>query len=490
MPRVKQPHSLEDISLHGFGRCIQTLAYEGRDYQQAGWNSLYEFLYASLPWCFRDKVACQILRSVSRACGEANLKECSTAMVKLIEVACRLNLRVVDFSAWPIFVQNVLLENVHRLDQMEILNTGREYSIFYIGNKVEQLLKVVGDNCPKLEHLEVHYCVSEKSVRPLLQCRHLRVLVLRSINIDVAACHQLLTGLQHLETVEIVTPKYESNVVKALKAIHRSNGQLPSLRSLTIHIAKQKHLKVVHAACPRLEKLGLILSSSYKTDSVPFKPVAITDLSLQFSCKVYNSSKKFRKLLGAIGLNLSSLNLDCVTHCSVNLLELSHLCPNLRRMTLVCYRCMDVPRTATLFRHLEHLDIDQKDYNTLFLEPILRSCPNITSLAVRFGQFTHCFYNVERIVISDTIISNILRVNSLACLEEFVVRGESRLTVETVRMLMESCPNLRKLIINDVWHMSQEELTSFKQQLQENNLDLGVYYFKYIGSDRTYNSEP
>ena len=74
---------------------------------------------------------------------------------------------------------------------------------------------------------------------------------------------------------------------------------------------------------------------------------------------------------------------------------------------------------------------------------------------------------------SDTVLSDILATNSLHKLESFKCAQSKALTLDSVSLLMESCPLLISCQDLEYWEaISQEELTQFRELIRARNINL------------------
>ena len=74
---------------------------------------------------------------------------------------------------------------------------------------------------------------------------------------------------------------------------------------------------------------------------------------------------------------------------------------------------------------------------------------------------------------SDSVLCDILTANSLHRLESFKCARSKALTLKSVSLLMQSCPQLRSCQDLEYWEaVSQEELDVFRESIRQQNIDL------------------
>jgi hypothetical protein len=72
-------------------------------------------------------------------------------------------------------------------------------------------------------------------------------------------------------------------------------------------------------------------------------------------------------------------------------------------------------------------------------------------------------------------MAKVLSQNPMKYLEELKILYSDNLSMQTVHLLMTRCENLRVLSELESWQgISEEELTHFRRELKQNNIDLDI----------------
>jgi hypothetical protein len=180
-------------------------------------------------------------------------------------------------------------------------------------------------------------------------------------------------------------------------------------------------------------------------------------------CSAVNSN--FKGLLEVVGYNIMSLELHEMK--DVDLLMIGVLCMNLKRMSLVCdfkaseeqFLAMKTP----LFKELEDLRFGSEYSECLFF-----NCTNIRKLEVSKCQD-----------FSDNVVAALLTRNPLKQLEVLSIGHSGLLSINTVRLLLESCDNLRVLEGLDSWGgVTKSQVMELCAEMKRKNMDIEILWKK------------
>lgn len=455
-------------------------------------------LVSHVPYYLYDLMAVEVLNSVKILIEKkkktydplATIGSFLTEMnvvVGLTEVVLNRNLKCLDFTAWPKIMRYVLSRNLDKMTGLEVLNLGacaggwscdnidkllclgiggmkNLKSLCLCFDCTDNIVAVIGDNCKNLQTLDVtsSRSVTDRSIPSLLKCEKLHLLQMHRTSITVVGYAQLLLGLPNLQ--DLGRCDEFGRVVKYL-AQEELLTSFP-LKKLQTRELNTTMLSLVIDICPNVTELSL-----FHSETCDLRLLCNFDnlkkLKL-LSCNFYLDHLK--EIIEVRGYNLSSLHLEHVEDMDFNSIYfISQHCPLLKN--LVLYNCdfmdeipnFDKRYKLRPFEYLEHL-FWVVDCSILHLEFILRHSTNIKY--VHLGSSTG---------ITHSSIVNILAVNQMKKLEEMRILYSSDMCMDSVRLLIENCSNLRVLSELESWQgLTVDELILFKKYLHVNNIDLDI----------------
>ncbi|PNF39442.1 hypothetical protein B7P43_G11774 [Cryptotermes secundus] len=515
MPKKKQPLSMESLALQAVGQFVTAVgrnminplvdiarqdSLRGMALLQSSLDRLNELLYASVPWYLYDQMATQVLTAIAALIQETkqtyvNFEPMTifinqmNIVVNLTEVAIHPHLRHIDFSLWPKIMRHVLYKNLYRMTGLERLNLGSGSggwktsdiekltvcgvssmrnltSLCLCFDCTDHILSVVGQNCSKLQCLDVtaSRSVTDRSVSILVNCVELRELHLYRTSVTVEGYAVLLKGLPRLE--DLGRCDEFGFILEHLRSTESHIGPF-GLKIFQSRDVTTYHLNLLIEMCPRVTHVSIYHDERISDLTVLSALDDLCELKL-LSCDFFTD--RVKQLLEVKGYNLTWLHLEHVEEIDLNaLIYISQYCPNLKKLTF--YNCEFLEHTSLSlkmlsvqpFRYLERV-MCVAECALLHLEFLLSNCFNIRF--IQLGSSTG---------IGDVTMAKVLSKNPMKHLEELKILYSDNLSMQTVHLLMTHCDNLRVLSELESWQgITEEELTEFRKELKQNNLDLDI----------------
>lgn len=457
-----------------------------------------DHLISHVPYYLYDSMAVEVLKAVKILIEKkkktydplATIGSFLTEMnvvVGLTEVVLSSTLRYLDFTVWPKIMRYVLSRNLDKMTGLEVLNLGacaggwscenidkllcngiagmrNLKSLCLCFDCTDNIIALIGDTCKNLQTLDVtsSRSVTDRSIPSLMKCTKLHLLQLHRTSITVIGYAQLLLGLPNLQ--DLGRCDEFGRVVKYLAQEELLSSF--SLKKLQVRELNTIMLSLVIDICPNITHLSL-----FHSETCDLRLLCnfdnLKELKL-LSCNFYMDHLK--EIIEVRGYNLSSLHLEHVEDMDFNSIYIiTQHCPLLKN--LVLYNCdfMDeIPNfnrryKSRPFEYLERL-FWVVDCSIVHLEFILRHSINIKY--IHLGSSTG---------ITHSSIVNVLAVNQMKKLEEIRILYSSDMCMESVRLLIENCTNLRVLSELESWQgITIDELVLFKKSINSNNIDLDI----------------
>ncbi|XP_063932054.1 uncharacterized protein LOC135144045 isoform X1 [Zophobas morio] len=513
MPKHRHVPTLQTLSLRGTGALVVSLSppivakLQGYHDPQKIVTGLYrcldclnELLATHVPYYLYDNMATEVLYAVKGLIEKTkktyyphtNMSAFLTEMnvvVSLTEVVLSPLLKQIDFTEWPKIMRYVLYKNLAKMTGLEVLNLGSctggwrtsDYDKYIVEgisrmkhlrslclcfDCTDQVIQVIGDNCPLMQCLDVtsSRSVTDRSIPSFLKCTQLKELQLHRTSVTPVGLAQILRGLAKLQDIGRC-----DDVGGVVKALHQSGGSGPFfLRRIHARGLSQENLRLLVDLFPKVEFINLFNDEQVTDLTILTSLDCLKELKL-LSCAFYGDYLK--QLLEVRGSNITSLHLEHAEEIDLNVLvDVSQFCPRLK--SLVLYNCdfmdgMSINYGSKLkvqpFQSLEKL-FWMVDCARSHLEFILSHAVNIRN--IHLGSSTG---------ITHSSITNILTVNPMKHLEELRILYSSDMSMRTVELLLASCTNLRVLSELESWQgISMEELKIFKEHIFSNNFDLDI----------------
>ncbi|XP_054014083.1 uncharacterized protein LOC128895482 [Hylaeus anthracinus] len=516
MPKKQQVPMLVDLALCSVGEFVTTFgrymtklicmtSKTNPEYGHTKLHSMLQFmkhlLNSCIPRHLYDKMSIAVLTAIVNLVKEtrgtyndfalttAFLSEMTVAL-RLTEVAVGPHLKAIEFSIWPKIMRHVLYNKLYDMVGLEILDLGSGSAGWrtsdiekIIANGVsampnlvcfilcfdctDNIILALARNCKKLQKLDVtaSRSVTERSVGPLLSCKHLRHIKLCRTSMTISGYANLF--LEHLK-IEDIGRCDEFGYV--LEHIHQKDIGVKSsfhIRTFESRNFSMEHLYLLIDMCPYITSLCLLRDERIGDLTILATLDYLKELKL-LSCDFYTHGIK--TLLEIKGCAIISLHLEHVEEIDLNaLILISQYCPDIR--DLVFYNCEFLehaalhPRKLAVrpFQCLERIKCVAECAN-MHLEFLLSHCINIKF--IQLGSSTG---------IGDDTMRRILLQNPMSKLEELKILYSHDLSMKTVQLLMQNCDNLRRLSELESWQgISPTELNIFREDLKTTNTNLDI----------------
>lgn len=515
MPKKYQIPPLEELALRSVGQFVTNvgrhiiqpvcrISLSDPDRGIATLNLWLEWmkheLVSSVPWYLYDRMSIEALKAILNLINETKnnfnqyfpittyLSELNV-VVNLTEVVIHSNLRTIEFSLWPKIMRHVLYKNLHAMTGLEVLDLGSgsagwrtsgiEKTIIHGVSAMpnltsftlcfdctDSIVTAVGQNCPKLQKLDVtaSRSVTDRCLTILQKCWQLREVQLFRTSVSVIGYAELL--LEHSNLEDIGRCDEFGYILEHIRIT--SNYKKPlNLKTFESRDVTTEHLHLLVEMCPNLKKVSIMHGETINDLLILSALNNLTDLKL-LCCDFFTD--RVKELLEIKGSKIISLHLEHVNEIDLNaLVYISQYCPVLKN--LVLYNCEFVEHAVNFsnklfvppFKYLERIKCIA-DCAYSHLEFLLSHCINIKF--IQLGSSTG---------IGDETMARVLSKNPMNKLEELKLLYSSDLSMKTVRLLMQNCDNLRRLSELESWQgISITELDIFQNELRINNIDLDI----------------
>lgn len=515
MPKKYQIPSLQELALRSVGEFVTEV---GRHVIQpickislndpAGGIATLELwlewikhqLVSSVPWYLYDRMSVEALKAVFNLINETKnsfsqyfpitsyLSEMNV-VVNLTQVVIHSNLKTVEFSVWPKIMRHVLYKNLHVMTGLEVLDLGSGSagwktsgiekmiiqgvsampnltSFTLCFDCTDSIVTAVGQNCPKLQKLDVtaSRSVTDRCLTILQKCWQLREIQLFRTSVSIAGYAELLS--EHLNLEDVGRCDEFGYVLEHV----RVNGSYKKPFNLKVFESRDvstEHLHLLVEMCPYLTRVSIVHDETINDLLILAALNNLTELKL-LCCDFFTD--RVKELLETRGSKITSLHLEHVNEIDLNaLVYISQFCPKIKN--LVLYNCEFLEHAAVFtsklfvppFKYLERIKC-VADCVHLHLEFLLSHCVNIKF--IQLGSSTG---------IGDKTMARVLSKNPMHKLEELKILYSDDLSMKTVRLLMQNCDNLRRLSELESWQgISIDELDVFQNELRINNIDLDI----------------
>ena len=514
MPKKHKVPMLQDLALHlvgesvaDFGKTImrpvcvisKTKPELGLLTLQTLVQSMKHHLSSSVPWHLYDQLSVHVLRAIANLLNEMKnaytdyvttttfLSEMNV-IVTLTEIVIHENLRIIEFAAWPKIMRHVLYNNLHKMSGLEVLDLGSgsagwrtsDIEKILIGavsvmknlvsfilcfDCTDNIISALSQNCSKLQKLDVTASgsVTDRSISFLMKCHYLREIKLFRTSVTIPGYANLLLGHPKLEDIG----RYDELgcVLEYIRTkIDNFKKSFP-LRVFESRKVTTDHLYLLVDMCPFITNFSMLRDERTEDLSILASLNELKELKLLF-CSFYTNS--VNTLLNLKGNQIVSLHLEHVDEIDLSALVcISQFCPEIR--SLIFYNCEFLELTSTHprklavppFKYLERIKCVSECAN-MHLEYLLSHCTNVRF--IQLGSSTG---------IDDATMRRVLTRNPMSQLEELKILYSADLSMNTVKLLMQNCQNLRRLSELESWQgISPAELDVFRRELTLNNIDL------------------
>ncbi|XP_055858350.1 uncharacterized protein LOC129920881 [Episyrphus balteatus] len=321
----------------------------------------------------------------------------------------------------------------------------------YIAN--DELLEVIGRTCTKLQLIDIsgETDITEIGVEYLskgVSCQLLTVVDVGMPGEENICYSDIAMILEHCPNVQTLATY--SYVGPALKFIYDNIDEDFKCKLKYLHDTgtDTDTLRVIVKTCPKLESLYL---------DTPNKGILhILKNTFLRKIKIYKfQCKELMSALEIIGRNLSHLTM-IKGDGNLDIGKLTWICPML--IDLDCYM-MDTMSYGCIrkFEKLEGLEMLSSPMNESSLKSFICNSTSLKRLAVDSVSF------------SDEDITSIFVENDFMELEDVWFTLAPNLTITSIEILMERCPELQSVGQLSGWSLTQDDLALIRGLLKSGN---------------------
>lgn len=449
-------------------------------------NGLAYILESDVPSNLCQFVANQVLFTIKYLLVKNDISDLEA--LKVTRIVMNAKVKYVNLFCWPPPMWKFFYENLSQMNNLESLTLEpwslewgtslnqnlvlkalesllylRSISLHFHCN--DKMLKEIAKSCPHIISIDVYLSrlVTDRSVYYLLRRPQLQKLQLIGTSVSESGYAILISNLQNLKSIGLCDNL--ELVVRYLNTAPYNNIKTVVTRNMT-----NRTLGFLSHCFPKVERLFLVTYTDQTTDLTAL--VYFENLKELFIGWVPLDLISFNQALKIAGHNLTHLhldNLEAILSNSVTIIGNS--CPNLISLLIINSVFVDeeflieppIKLQPHFFKMLKFLFWVVEDSPTL-LELILSNAVQIKHIHVGYHSGLQHFNLV-----------NILEVNAMKFLKELFVWYSEDMSMETVKLLLASCPNLIVLSELQNWNgISEEEWKAFKESIKKNNFDLYI----------------
>jgi hypothetical protein len=373
--------------------------------------------------------------------GISNFRFMRGLLIKLLYVVPHIRVLILPPEKVP--YMKMLRERIQIL-------TGLEEFVFHFGCSSAILIQL-SKHCPLLKKISVESSkyVDDTCVNHLLNLRSLISLNIAYTLITANGYAQLLSGLPKLQNICCCYPinPILRNVSVSLPSVNIFTGTVKATRTLVQKCQNIRQLSIIWIVGD-LSGLGVLKH--------------VVDLSIKHS---RDTPFGFSPLITRLGPNLTRLKLFAIN--PINMDVIINYCKSLNKLVIlysyVEYDVQGLSPKSPHFGSVKYLRL-MHNYGPFDFSTILHLYINLNVLKAK-----------EMEQITDDVISRIIRVGGFRHLTEFAVAHCGDLSMESVVLLLNSCPNLTMIGHLKSWSgIPKEEVSAFKKFVQTHNMSLVV----------------
>lgn len=488
MPRFNEVPTLETLSIKSVGKFIANLPrrirsdiqidiHKNPDCFQKYLKKLSVILISHINCYLYDTVAVKVLQAVD--CYENE---------QLAELMLNSRLKHLDFSGWPEIDRSIFYKNLAKLHGLETLNLGSEipkWPTFDCKTQIitafktmrnlrflclhcdctDQIIQSISENCRHIQFIDVTFScsVTDQSVQYLVQCQQLQELHLHCTSVTMGQHAILFSQLPYLQSVGRCD--YFERIAKSL-----NQGPYNNFRKAIVEVFTARILDWLAPLFPKLESLCLHPLFSIQVDLS--KLIYFNYLKELKLTRVGQYIQSFNQVIKLVGPQLMHLHLEDSEAIPLNsLLLIGNCCHNLTSLVIlnsyfVKYHSFDESVNdfnKQTFSKLTKIYWDVRN-SAIILEDIVCNAVDI--------EYLHVGYSTR---IEHENVLNILLVNPMKCLKELSVEHSDNINMDTVQIILDSCPNLEVLSDLGQWSaISEVDLRTFENSIRSRNFKLNV----------------
>ncbi|CAH0758518.1 unnamed protein product [Diatraea saccharalis] len=350
----------------------------------------------------------------------------------------------------------------------------------------DEILQVIGLNCPLLEEINIVSRVdiskslfnasvlirnvSDNGLCSIASLKHLRILAMdpprnERVNrvgrcVSQAGIIMLVSELPYLEELKIESCDIGSTLISTVMDI----GPL-SLRKINCHFASAEGIRKLIKICPFLRELSVTHLSEHNKDAI-LDQISLSELRLnRLDLSFFSYTDSMQQLLTSKGSYLTHFSLWEIDH-SLTLeavLSIGHCCPNLSSLCLMTQsKCLTIPRyfkrPKYIFSELRSLTLGNENFNIDHILTFFLDCTqSLEKLVLKYQTKTN---------LDETLI-HLLEKGSFRNVNYLWLDCTLEVSKEVVKQVVQTCDKLQMFTVDFT-----EEMTDVHKYINENNLDL------------------
>lgn len=465
-------------------------------------DELSETLESHVPWNLHDELADEFLKAIDNLiisdtynitadywCRPWVPKNLSTTDVAigLSEIVFSSKLKRADVSRWPTRISLIFYENLTKMVNLKAVNFAfniMDWRAIDCEAKLlkgfrsmknlrsvrlqvscdDKIIKAISETCLHIQFVDIAHSksVTDLSVNYLLKCQHLKALQIYRTSITIPEYAKLISKLPNLR--DFGTCDSFELIVKFLDKRSYSN-----IKKLMVQDVRTNDLKCLVDFFPNVEKLTLYLNARTTDLTGINKMNCLQELLLGSASRRLPS---FYQFFQTSGQQLTHLHLEFCQRMPVDFLVV--IGNNCRLKSLVICECdfvADDPSIQTQLNRQAFSTLEKVIWNVRnsvrLLEVVLSRTVNI-----------RCFQIGRSTFIRHDNLENILRANPMKFLKGLMILYAIDMNMETVQLLLDSCPSLKVISGLETWDEIYElELAAFRDFIKRKNVDLDVTTF-------------
>ena len=475
------PGDLSTNSLHGIQKSSQHLTLP--EISKYNWEALQQFLQPGLPHTLASKVASYLMDALAHLMKESYSAEViahdgGVGIIEMLVLAVvHPHMSELVLHHFPDHLCLALCKHLHMLTELKVLklravptksikltvrdlvrsgiSSLRNLVVFvYDKNCTDSILEVMSINCLHLEYLSVVFSkkVTDQSVGSIKKFQNLKTLNIWGTFITQQNCSQLLDMLLKLEN-------FVSDQEDIVQGVTKCTLGLKSL--ITTNLTSPQLLVTV---CPHLTQLtmhGVHCSLNQLTVLTSLQELAISNCDFSV-IETFLCSRGEQLMLLKLK-EVSAVNIKFITYCAQ--LKTLHLS--------VCSYVTDRDMpfgdlSSPHYKNLRHLTI--RGYYLRNFDILLSAYPKLMTLNFLQVPVLRNKVIVDAVTAGKWQQLEVVTFNECGCVE-----------VETLKLLVHSCCNLRKIVYlrtEDLARSELQELFMLEQNLKQNNLDIEMVFQK------------
>ena len=472
---------LSTNSLHGIQKSSQHLTLP--EISKYNWEALQQFLQPGLPHTLASKVASYLMDALAHLMKESYSAEViahdgGVGIIEMLVLAVvHPHMSELVLHHFPDHLCLALCKHLHMLTELKVLklravptksikltvrdlvrsgiSSLRNLVVFvYDKNCTDSILEVMSINCLHLEYLSVVFSkkVTDQSVGSIKKFQNLKTLNIWGTFITQHNCSQLLDMLLKLEN-------FVSDQEDIVQGVTKCTLGLKSL--ITTNLTSPQLLVTV---CPHLTQLtmhGVHCSLNQLTVLTSLQELAISNCDFSV-IETFLCSRGEQLMLLKLK-EVSAVNIKFITYCAQ--LKTLHLS--------VCSYVTDRDMpfgdlSSPHYKNLRHLTI--RGYYLRNFDILLSAYPKLMTLNLLQVPVLRNKVIVDAVTAGKWQQLEVVTFNECGCVE-----------VETLKLLVHSCCNLRKIVYlrtEDLARSELQELFMLEQNLKQNNLDIEMVFQK------------